>query len=606
MKAISLHFFPIKLPFHTKQLLRPLRKLSCAISATTTSFPPLVSVNDESTAAFWDYQFLFISQRSESVQPILLQTVEGAVPLGFPSGTYYLAGPGIFSDDHGSTVHPLDGHGYLRAFEIDGSNGEVRYSAKYIETEAQKEERDVETGEWRFTHRGPFSVLRGGKKLGNTKVMKNVSNTSVVKWGGKLLCLWEGGDPYEIESGSLNTLGRFDVIDRPETTVEESDVGMISGTTVWDLAAQLLKPILYGVFNMPPKRLLSHYKIDPQRERLLLISCNAEDMLLPRSAFIFYEFDSDFKLAQKQEFNIPDHLMIHDWAFTDTHYVLFGNRIKLDVPGSMLAVSGLTPMISALSVNPSKPTSPIYLLPRFPNAMGGDRDWRVPIEAPSQMWLLHVGNAFERLDEKGNLKIQIHAAACSYQWFNFQKMFGYDWKKSKLDPAFMNAKEGEEESLPHLVQVSININTVEKSETCSVELLNNWSTPADFPAINSNMYGRENKYIYAATSSGSRRTLPHFPFDTVAKLNVEDKSVSTWSVGTRRFIGEPIFVSNGAKEDDGYLIVVEYAVSIQTCYLVILNPKRIGEVDAVVARLKVPKNMNFPLGFHGFWVDHDQ
>lgn len=51
--------------------------------------------------------------------------------------------------------------------------------------------------------------------------------------------------------------------------------------------------------------------------------------------FHFYaEFDSNFKLLQKQVFNIPDHLMIHDWAFTDTHYILFANRIKLDVVGN--------------------------------------------------------------------------------------------------------------------------------------------------------------------------------------------------------------------------------------------------------------------------------
>lgn len=27
--------------------------------------------------------------------------------------------------------------------------------------------------------------------------------------------------------------------------------------------------------------------------------------------------------------------MIHDWAFTDSHYVLLGNRIKLDIPGKL-------------------------------------------------------------------------------------------------------------------------------------------------------------------------------------------------------------------------------------------------------------------------------
>lgn len=32
---------------------------------------------------------------------------------------------------------------------------------------------------------------------------------------------------------------------------------------------------------MPAKRLLAHYKIDPQTNRLLMVACNAEDMLLP-------------------------------------------------------------------------------------------------------------------------------------------------------------------------------------------------------------------------------------------------------------------------------------------------------------------------------------
>lgn len=144
----------------------------------------------------------------------------------------------------------------------------------------------------------------------------------------------------------------------------------------------------------------------------------------------------------------------------------------------MTAVSGLSPMISALSVNPSKPTSPVYLLPRFPNKSVGVRDWRVPVEAPSQMWLLHVGNAFELKDVDGNTEIQIHACSCSYEWFNFQNLFGkwcyeilfccfshntkylktfiltgYNWQSGRLDPSIMNLKESEYQLLPHLVQV---------------------------------------------------------------------------------------------------------------------------------------------------------
>ncbi|KAK9910943.1 hypothetical protein M0R45_034877 [Rubus argutus] len=587
-------------------LLKPPRAIS--ISTPNESTPITVStldVVDDSVAAFWDYQFLFVSQRSETTEPVTLRVVEGAIPPAFPSGTYYLAGPGLFSDDHGSTVHPLDGHGYLRAFRFDVLNEdevEVKFMAKYVKTEAQVEEHDAVTDTWRFTHRGPFSVLKGGHKVGNTKVMKNVANTSVLSWGGKLLCLWEGGDPYEIESETLDTVGKVKLMDGCDSVVE---CGSGGGGGVLDVAARLLKPILYGVFKMPPKRLLSHYKLDAHRNKLLMMSCNAEDMLLPCSHFTFYEFDSNFKEVGKQEFTIPDHLMIHDWAFTDTHYILFANRIKLDVVGAMTAVCGTTPMITALSVNPSKDTSPIYLLPRFPNEVKRNRDWRMPIEAPSQFWLLHVCNAYENLDENGNCEIQIHASACSYEWFNFHKLFGYDWQSGKLDPSAMNINGSQSKTLPHLVQVSINLDDNGICQRCDAEPLNEWNKSSDFPVINPAFSGSKNKYIYAAASSGSRSALPSFPFDMVVKLNASTKSVDTWSVGSRRFVGEPIFISKGSEEDEGNILVVEYAVAVQRCYLVILDAKKIGAADALVARLEVPKHLNFPLGFHGFWATEE-
>ncbi|KAL6495367.1 Carotenoid cleavage dioxygenase 7, chloroplastic [Orobanche gracilis] len=230
---------------------------------TTTT----VNAPDDAVLALRDYRSLFVSQRAETTEPVSLRLVDGALPHDFPSGTYYLTGPGMFSDDYGSTVHPLDGHGYLRAFRIHGGSargGRVEFTARYVETEAQIEERDPATGKWRFTHRGPFSVLKGGRMVGNTKVMKNVANTSVLRWGGRLFCLWEGGDPYEIDVKTLGTLGKFNIadVDRNMMSENDDDGERLFRANFLDMAAKILKPILYGVFKMPEKRLLSHYKID--------------------------------------------------------------------------------------------------------------------------------------------------------------------------------------------------------------------------------------------------------------------------------------------------------------------------------------------------------
>ncbi|MQM13634.1 hypothetical protein Taro_046560 [Colocasia esculenta] len=604
----------------TPRILRipPVEPTRPTLPTTPIPAPSPPDDADSASAAFSDYQSLFVSQRRETASPVALRTVEGAVPADFPAGTYYLAGPGLFSDDHGSTVHPLDGHGYLRAFDFEPRGRAVKYSARYVATGAQREERDEGTGGWRFTHRGPFSVLKAGRKVGNTKVMKNVANTSVLVWGGRLLCLWEGGEPYELDPATLDTVGPFNVVGQGLNEEHEMTTTATGGSSrrtpdgVYrlgdlglDAAAALLKPVLHGVFKMPARRLLSHYRIDARRNRLIMVACNAVDMLLPRSNFTFYEFDSKFRLLQKKDFTIPDHLMIHDWAFTDDHYVLVGNRIKLDVPGSLQAMAGHSPMISALSVNPSRQTSPIYLLPRSSDG-GCRRDWRVPIEAPNQLWVLHLGNAYERRLGEDEVELQLQASACSYRWFSFQKMFGYDWQKGTLDPSFMNARKGQQSLLPHLVKISIRMDSDGNCRQCSVrEASDWWNKPADFPAINPAYSGSRNNYLYAGTASGSRRFLPHFPFDSVAKLNCTDGSVATWSAGRRRFIGEPMFVPRrgcAAGEDDGYVLVVEYAVSKRRCYLVILDAKRIGKADAVVAKMEVPKQLTFPLGFHGFWA----
>ena len=90
----------------------------------------------------------------------------------------------------------------------------------------------------------------------------------------------------------------------------------------------------------------------------------------------------------------------------------------------MGAITGVSPMISALSVNTNKSTSPIYLIPRFGEDSNKDCKETI-VEVPSRLWVLHVGNAFEIIhEEDGTLDFQIHASSCSYQWFNFKKLFG--------------------------------------------------------------------------------------------------------------------------------------------------------------------------------------
>lgn len=93
----------------------------------------------------------------------------------------------MFADNRGSTVHSLDSHGYLCSFRF-GADGAVHYSARYVETVTRQEEHDAGGASWRFTHLAPSQCRRAAP----------LANTSVLRWGGHVLCPWEGGDPYEL------------------------------------------------------------------------------------------------------------------------------------------------------------------------------------------------------------------------------------------------------------------------------------------------------------------------------------------------------------------------------------------------------------------------
>ncbi|KAL8140412.1 hypothetical protein V2J09_006433 [Rumex salicifolius] len=130
-----------------------------------------------------------------------------------------------------------------------------------------------------------------------------------------------------------------------------------------------------------------------------------------------------------------------------------------------------------------------------------------------------------------------------------------------------------------------------------------WTRPSDFPIINPRCHGAKNQYIYVATSSGIHQTLPNFPFDSVVKVDTRNRTSQVWSTIQGRFIGEPMFVPKEmyVREDEGYVLVVEYAVSEGECYIVIIDAMKIGESNPLVARYVVPKYLTFPLGFHGVW-----
>lgn len=120
--------------------------------------------------------------------------------------------------------------------------------------------------------RGTFGNHKMPGPFGNflSLKMKNVANTNVIYWGGRLLALWEGGLPYKLDPKTLRA-------DDKEYTMRG-----------------LLKK---------GDRLTAHPRVDSKRNRLVSFSVK-QDSLKVASVRIF-EFDKTLTSVAERTFEIP-------------------------------------------------------------------------------------------------------------------------------------------------------------------------------------------------------------------------------------------------------------------------------------------------------------
>lgn len=129
--------------------------------------------------------------------------IDGQVPTDL-EGTFFRNGPGRQRIGNEVYGHWFDGCGMLCAFSF--VDGRVHFRNRYVRTPKYVNE----TREQRILYRG-FGTQRPGGVLKNAfRRPANPANTNAVVHGGKLLTLWEGGHPWELDPATLETVGECD------------------------------------------------------------------------------------------------------------------------------------------------------------------------------------------------------------------------------------------------------------------------------------------------------------------------------------------------------------------------------------------------------------
>jgi all-trans-8'-apo-beta-carotenal 15,15'-oxygenase len=366
--------------------------------------------------------------------------IEGVVPEALRGGRLLSNGPG-WTHVGGRLAHPFDGHGYLRAFAFE-ADGSMKLRARFVDTPVYRSE----TAAQRLTHRGLGTNL-GDPFWQNIKPgapLRNVANTTVVPWKGRLLAGWEGGVPYAIDPDTLATIG------------EETFDGALSGQAT-----------------------LAHMKHDVVLDRL--VTCSIA--MGQKTTLTFREFDPSGALLDTRVASMPGTLFAHDFVITKNWYVMASNPLRMKWGELFRAMVGASTLVNAIASDVRAPGA-VYLVPR--RAPGPVRT----VTLPGRAFVVHYGNAFER---DGAVVLD----ACLFHDFVFGSEFGFRGPHAPLDPRLPDARAPQ-----HLYRITVPADATQGTWQRLAP------HGVDFPRVHPAHEGQETPLLFGASRADLRHSDP--------------------------------------------------------------------------------------------------
>jgi carotenoid cleavage dioxygenase len=195
-------------------------------------------------------------------------------------GMYVRTGPNPQFDVIKS-YHWFGGDGMLHGVRI--KDGKASYRNRYVQTEAYRKENAAGRALWGSGLGEPEFDNPNGPNRGNT------GNTALVWHDGRLLTLWEGGDPHEIRVPGLGTVGPYNYCGK-----------------------------LMHAFT-------AHPKVDERTGEMLFFGYNMMGIDMAKGTqvpFLQYSVASaEGELVHTTPIELPIGVMMHDFAVTERHSI---------------------------------------------------------------------------------------------------------------------------------------------------------------------------------------------------------------------------------------------------------------------------------------------
>jgi all-trans-8'-apo-beta-carotenal 15,15'-oxygenase len=236
--------------------------------------------------------------------------IQGEIPAEV-RGTLFRNGPGRLKIGPYKYGHWFDGDGMLNAITLQ--DGELHYRNRYVRTPKYVKE----TAAQKILYRGVGTQRPGGFLNNMFRFPGNAANTSVVYHGGKLLTLWEGGAPWEVDPTTLETVGAWNFDGQLKTGMPFSAHGKIHPRTGY-------------YYNFGMMGMLNFYKIDPNG-----------------------------KMEKRIRHKVGNYAMCHDFAMTDKYAIFFLVPAVFKTPIKFLL--GMHSIADAMAFDDSMPTKIVVI-----------------------------------------------------------------------------------------------------------------------------------------------------------------------------------------------------------------------------------------------------
>jgi len=466
--------------------------------------------------------------------------VEGVLPEALRGGVLYRNGPALFERGGKPYAHMLDGDGMVLRFEFDDSGRACSFVSRFVRTREFRAEDAADA----IVFRGTFGTMRDGGPLANAFDLhqKNLANTNVLAWGGRVYALYEAGRPVALDPETLECLGEASLDDRLAP-------GMFVSAGLPRAVERALG--LGGV------AFTAHPHVDPWTNRA--VGWGWRSLVAKRAVeATFWEWDDEWRdrpssrsAAGPESSSGTTHELAgceaapHDFAVTRSWYVLIQNQLRVR-PGPYLA--GLKGAGECLVSQPEDPIA-IHLVPRPDSGFDGGAlaSGRAAVTAagPDASFEIHVAFAHdgppidrgETSDEEREAWVTAYTAG----WDELAPgSFLGEWRASGgWDFPIATPLSPDFNAIPRtlLWRYEINAKTreVRRAPAPGCEDL-----CIDHPHVNPRFEGRrECRYVYASVSNEVRVSGPPLGYVRIDLLTGETQ---TWWAGNRCFCEEVVVV----------------------------------------------------------------